>query len=477
MRNTLTILVLVAGSLGLSDAGAVNPRDFGAAGDGVADDSAALQRAVRETDTGRVYFTRGVYRITETITVPLEADRVSLQGIGGGAQIRMEGPGPAFRFVGNHRGTASPDSFEEAVSSFERMPCASDLEIVGAHPEADGIAFVGTVQATVRGVLVRETRHGLHYHGRNRNIIVEGSHIYNCSGVGVFLDNVNLHQANITGNHISYCKAGGIRVLGGEVRNVQITGNDIEYNYDLDAEASADVWIDAADGSIEEGTIASNTIQARPSPQGANIRFEAPVKPEARGRIGLWTISGNLIGSQTTNIHLKNTTGVAVTGNHVYSGVEHALHLEGARHIVVSGNSFDQDHNRGRDLANGVRIEACDGILFQGNLVSDACAGDEARGGAISILDSRETLIANCQVFEPRHRGIFVENSRNTTISGCQILDRTESGVMQAPIEVLGDNTGVFIRDILYHDGVRGGILAAEGAVVRDVDRAQRTSE
>ena len=257
------------------------------------------------------------------------------------------------------------------------------------------------------------------------------------------------------------------------VRNLQITGNDIEYNYDLEAAASADVWIDVADGSIEEGTISSNTIQARPSPNGANIRFEAPVKPEARGRAGLWSITGNLIGSQTTNIHLKNTTGIAVTGNHVYTGVENALFLEGARHIVVSGNSLDQDHNRGRDLANGVRIENCDGILFQGNLLNDACAGDEIRGGAISVLNSRETLIADCQVFEPRRRGVFVENSRNTTVTDCQILERNDAGAMLAAIEVVGDCPGVFIRDTLYSNGIRGGILVPEGAEVRDNTRVE----
>ncbi len=476
MRTTTLILVpaLVVTVFFSPFAGAVNPRDFGATGDGVADDTEALQRAVNETQTGRVYFPKGIYRITNTIVIPLkERGPVNLDGAGGGARVVMAGPGPAFRFIGNHTGTAAPDSFDPVVSEVERTPCVGAIDIVGAHPEADGMEFTGTVQPTVRGVQVRKVRHGLLFSGRNRNIIVEGSHIYNCSGIGVFFDHVNLHQANIADNHISYCKAGGIRLIGGEVRDLQITGNDIEYNYDLEAEASADVWIDVADGSVEEGTITGNTIQARVSPNGANIRFEAPVKPEARGRAGLWTISGNLIGSQATNIHLKNTTGVAVTGNHIYTGVENTIHLEGTRHIVVSGNSLDQDHNRGKDLANGVRIENCEGVLFQGNLLCDACAGDDTRGGAISVLHSRETLIADCQIFEPRHCGIFVENSRNTTITDCQILDRNATGALRAAIEVVGECPGVFIRDTLYHEGSQGGILAPEGTELRDNTRAE----
>lgn len=466
-RQTMyTLAVLMA--LCFSQAQAANPRDFGAVGDGVTDDTAAIQKTVDETTTGRVYFQKGLYRITQTIAIPLEKGVVNLEGPGGGAQVRMEGAGPAFLFTGNHRGTAAPESFNEPVSMMERMPCVSGIEIVGNHPEADGIAFSGTVQATMRGVLIRETRHGLHFIGRNRNVLVEGCHIYNCAGVGVFFDAVNLHQANVIGCHISYCKGGGVRVLGGEVRNFQITGNDIEYNYDTDAEASADVWIDAADGSIEEGTISSNTIQARPSPNGANIRFEAPFKPEERGRIGLWTISGNLIGSQTVNIHLVNVTGMAVTGNHIYSGVEHALRLDGARHIVISGNSLDQDHNRGLDLGNGIHIENCDGTLLQGNLLSDAFAGSPERGGAISIVNSRETLVANCQIFEPRHRGVHVEDSRNTRITDCQILVRNGGSTMQTPLEITGESPGTIVRGISYHPGLQGGILAPEDASVQD---------
>ena len=118
-------------------------------------------------------------------------------------------------------------------------------------------------------------------------------------------------------------------------------------------------------------------------------------------------------------------------------------------------------------------IENCEGVLFQGNLLSDACAGDEARGGAISVLNSHETLIAGCQIFEPRHCGIFVENSRNTTITDCQILDRTASGAMRAAVEVAGTSPGVFIRDTLYHEGHKGGILAPVDADVRNNTRVE----
>ena len=97
---------------------------------------------------------------------------------------------------------------------------------------------------------------------RNRNVLISDCHIYDCSGIGVFLDRVNLHQTNIVGSHISYCKQGGIKIIASEIRNLQISGNDIEYNFDLKAETSADVLFDCRQGTVREGTLVSNTIRS-----------------------------------------------------------------------------------------------------------------------------------------------------------------------------------------------------------------------
>jgi parallel beta-helix repeat protein len=334
------------------------------------------------------------------------------------------------------------------------MPQVEGLEIAGDHPEADGLEFIGVMQPTVHAVLIREVRHGIRLTRRNRNLLIDASHIYNCSGIGIFFDRVNLHQANIQGSHISYCKGGGIKIVGGEIRNLQITGNDIEYNYDLDAAQSADVWFDLRDGgSIAEGTIVSNTIQARPSPGGANIRFLGPEKPEERTRMGLWSITGNLIGSQTVNVHLKNSRGIVVTGNHIYSGQERTLVLEKSRHIVVGPNSLDQSHNFGRGFKNGVTVRDCDGVILNGLILDASQAGSEEEGGAIEIFDSRETTITGCQIFEPKFRGIYVSGSRNTLIADCMILDRTGKSPPLAAIEVDDTSLGAVIRGNIVERG------------------------
>jgi parallel beta-helix repeat protein len=436
---------------------------FGAVGDGVADDTEAIERAVRETSDGLVTFPRGDFRITRTIVIALEEQgRLSLSGNKGVGRVVMAGAGPAFRFVGTHTGTASPAGFASKVWKRERMPQVDGLEIVGDHAEADGIEFVQTMQATLRGVLVREVRNGVILATRNRNVLIDACHIYNNRGVGIFFDRVNLHQAIIQGSHISYNQGGGIKVLGGEIRNFQITGNDIEYNYDLEAAESADIWLDIRKGSVAEGTIASNTIQARPSPGGANIRFRGPERPVDRTLMGLWSITGNLIGSQTVNVHLDQCRGVAIVGNHIYTGTERTLLVERSRHIVIGQNSLDQSHNHSGGSTNGVTLRDCDGVILSGLILDRAGLGSRAEGGAIEIVDCRETTVTGCQIFEPKYRGLYIAGSRNTRVSDNVVMERGEVREMLAAIEVAVGSRNTVIDGNLLGTGSQGDLIVAE---------------
>mgnify|MGYP002787569440 CR=1 FL=1 len=190
-----------------------NVRDFGAMGDGITDDTGAIEHALREGADGMLEFPRGEYRITRTITFDLDATRqLAIHGSGGTARLLMHGAGPVFEFVGHHGGSADPLSFKPEVWVRERMPTVSQIEIEGKHPEADGLRFVGVMEPTLTGVLIRRVRNAVHLTKRCRNVLISHCHIYHNTGIGVWMDNVNLHQTNIIGNHISYCRLGGIRI-------------------------------------------------------------------------------------------------------------------------------------------------------------------------------------------------------------------------------------------------------------------------
>jgi parallel beta-helix repeat protein len=435
--------------------------DYGARGDGRADDTLAVQRAVDQG--GAIQFPRGDYRITRTIAIDLaKCGPVSLTGQGGVGRIIMAGPGPAFRLTGAHTGTADPESFKPGVWQRERMPQIEALEIVGDHAEADGIEFVRVMQPTLARVLIRDVRHGIHLVERNRNLIIDSCHVYHCRGVGIFFDHVNLHQANIHGNHVSYCKGGGIKAVGSEIRNLQIVGNDIEYNYDPEATESADVWIDSTGGSVREGAIVGNTIQAKISPGGANLRL---VGPADINKVSMFAVTGNHISNQEVNIHLKNCRGVVLSGNSLALSGRRNLLIEGSRHIVVGPHSLDHnpDYRRAADVLDGIALRSCDGCSLNGVLIEGAAAGNDKAGAAIELIDCRETTLSGCQIFEPRWRGIYVERCRNTRITGCTITDRGDRPTMRAGIEVVEGSRGTRVVGNTIGRGSRSDVVMAEG--------------
>ena len=418
-----------------------NIKDFGVKGDGQTDDSAAIGKAIAASD-GYLFFPRGDYLLTKSIEIELsESGRMGIYG-GGAAKLIMAGSGPAIRLVGTHKGTAGPSTVSEVVWQQERMPIVNGLEIMGAHPEADGIELEYTMAALLSELFIHQCRHGVHFIKRNRNPIISSCHVYHNSGCGIYFEGVNLHQVNIADSHISYNSGGGVKVFNSEIRNLQICGNDIEYNYNLEAEESADVWFDIREGSIREAAIIGNTIQASPSPGGANIRMVGQSE-EIAHKVGLFSISGNLISSQKTNVHLKYCRGVVISGNTFFSGHERNVCAEDSSNIVVGPNIFDHNPDYDKDTLDGLLFENCSGCTLNGFHFADTKA--EA---VVQLRHCREVNMTGCQILNPQNIGVLLENGRNCRVSNCTILDRREPKIMREAIKVVGGDNNVIADNL-----------------------------
>lgn len=438
-----------------------NVRNFGAAGDGRQDDTDAIRHAVEQGD-GVLEFPSGTYRIRETIEIDLQATGYrSLVGARGTSRIVMAGPGPALRLIGTHQGTADPPSVQPPVWQRERMPTISELEVVGDNPQADGIELIRTIQTTLDRILLRNLRHGVVLSERNRNFLIANSHIYDNSGIGIFFDRCNLHQAIVVGNHISYNRQAGIKSLAGDLHNLQITGNDIEYNYGDEESGAADLFFDAREGMASEVTIASNTIQARPSEQGTNLLVLGG--PSTTGNSArLFAVTGNVLGSQSTNVEMHRTDRITLVGNTIYDGRTMAVRCVDCAHLVIGNNTFGWAIGPERQMTDSIFLQGCWSANISGLTLHASRYGDADAGGAITLIDCEDAAVSNCQILSPDWRGVYLGNCRRCRVDHNSIIDRRDELQMISGVEVRGG------RDNL----VQNNLIRARDEAVRLADGA-----
>ncbi len=393
-------------------------RKAGAVGDGQQDDTAAIQACIGRG--GAIVFPPGAYRITRPLEVNLaETGWVSFHGFGT-ARLQMAGAGPAIRFLGTHTGSADPKRVHPGVWQHERFPVVEGIEIVGDHPEASGIEAIQTMQLTIANTLIRQTFHGIRLHQRNRNVILSHCHIYENRGIGVFLDDVDLHQINIVGCHISYNAAGGIVVRKGYLRNLQVSGCDIEANMSVETEPTANILIDSRESEYGHAEIAITgcTIQHYSKvPGSTNVRFFGQ---DAKGRLwGNLTIAENVLSDVERNIEIIGARGVCITGNTFWGAVAEDLLITDSRNIVVGPNTFDQNPNYAHQgpYQGGVCLRNCNDCTLNGLQFADV----QAPQAALLVQNCHGINIINCQFTDCGPAGILLDQVTDSRVSDCII--------------------------------------------------------
>ncbi len=379
---------------------------------------------------GNLSPTAGIYRITRPLQFDLEQKKSAIiRASDGPVTIIMDGPGPAVRIRGSHEGTASPKTFSPATWN-ERMPIIEGIEILGNHPDADGIELIRCIQPTITRVAVRWCRHGIRLVDRNRNVIVSDCHLYENSGIGLFLDDVNLHQINVSNSHISYNRAGGIVVHDGNVRNLHITGCDIEGNMPADDSPTrtANILLDVSGSpedksrSIAEVAITGCTIQHSSNYSGSQFESLAPGGANIRilGK-DLWpidsvTITGNVISDTSVLIDIDTATDISVTGNTFFAPNPDFIHATACKRLSLNGNTFNP-----RQFVRPGRLifSRCEDSIIS-NCTFHALNED---GGAIQ-LDQCQRMALHNNILSDSESGVIVTNSRAITIK-----DWTVSGI------------------------------------------------
>ena len=177
------------------------------------------------------------------------------------------------------------------------------------------------------------------------------------------------------------------------------------------------MFFDCRAGTVREGTLVGNTIQAVETPGGANVRFVgAKDHPHA---VGLFAITGNLIGSQARALDLHACRAVVLSGNSIYSGYRHALWAEDVEHLVVGANTIDHNPEYRGNSTDQLVLRNCRNVSMTGLMLQHTRPANDPVNASIEMRGCQNVNLVGLQIINARARGVALENCTTVRVASC----------------------------------------------------------
>lgn len=387
-------------------------------GNGVADDTAALQTIVNSQQLVRLPEGMTI-RLTRTVTIDVSKCHMF---DGSNCKFLLDGDFVGFAITGSMTsGSAAPidltTQIRDVESGFRFINCRiygnistmtfSDKgNTIPTGCKGTGIRVRGTVKTGIEGCYITKVHTAIEVSGYNRDMNIYGCNIYMCEVYGiVFTEGSDLHQINITGNHISYtaCLMKFTKMIS--LNNVQITGNDLEldtYPHTGTVPATTDyphggmgdyraiVIEESSSSFMAQFEIVGNTIQAHDYPDGKDG------DPDNNGVDYLIEIIGN---STATGHHNEN---ICIVGNHMSNVWGDMIKMTRVWDVTIAANTITNIYGYAYNLTN------CSHIAISGENMGKV-------GGVITASSCGSVMISGC----------VAQTNRANPISGSGITVRS----------------------------------------------------
>lgn len=189
-----------------------NVKGFGAVGDGVTDDTAAIQAAIDVTTTGQVYFPAGTYLISDTLDITKNG--IALVGAGsGGTEIHMTADAPAIEMAGTSGNVIN-------------RTAVRNMTVRGggkASTSAHGIVYKFANSCYIEDVVLFSCRHALHFE-HNFQTAVNDIRVFGAgsdqSYIGVYMAETDLtyidNAINANNVNVQSVSGYGFRIINGQ---------------------------------------------------------------------------------------------------------------------------------------------------------------------------------------------------------------------------------------------------------------------
>lgn len=411
----------------------VNVKAFGAVGDGVTDDTAAINAALTAGAGKTVRLADGAtYLITGNLT-----------------------PSSDTRIIGRATIKATASSTVTAMLDLSSVSNVTiqDLEIDGntnAGGTVGGKFGVRITQGTTNRIVNVEIHdtwgNGIKIDGGTGHSVLGGS-VIDCGrdsttedqGIAVMAVSANLTAVRVTGVHVGNANRKGIStyaaIAGGyTLSDVSIVGNTVQ---------------DCGLGGI----------------------FVA-VEPTANQSLGV-TVSGNTVSGSYGGIVVASVTGATVTGNTIRGSTHVGMDIDGVIGGSIIGNTIDGSAINGLHVTNSAGTTR-DLVIAQ-NVVTNSNTSEAVNGYGIQLNNATYCIVANNVVADhdasptPSH-GIVEDGSSDYN----QILDNVVLGTVSGA-STFYSITGTHTRLRVSGTPSAVGFTPANGATVIPDTRVTET--
>lgn len=467
----------------------VRVADFGAVGDGITDDTAAIQAAVDSIDhKGVLAFDGGKkYRITGTIT----ANARNVRKIEGNNAYLINDAAvatPSLHLIGNITtdAKASPDTGNNQADSREEFKTLIEgLQVTTPttnNYHSTGIRVENTHSTEISDCFVWGYQHNIEFVGRNRNAIIADCNIWDCSGNGIFVNSGDFHQFLIDSCHISYAlNCIMVDGLNGSFDNLHITGCDIEHNATgAVANGAAPSLVTCRDLDLGAILVTGCTLQDHNtlSSNGALLRFINAgrtnvvtgcninnstgdgIHVESTPRV---LIAGNLIHRVPNGVYITGTGATDVTNvsSNLFWSCTTACNVAGAtdlRNFMCNSNVMNQCTNGVDAVAGsitGFSVNSNQAHGHYGRFINLESTAAQIIDGTVcnNSMNSDTTLSAANLIRVAKTAGAGVNAMWNITITGNNVRGR--SGATEGMVvDGQGDERGLIIKNnMVRHQG------------------------
>lgn len=359
----------------------ISVKDFGAVGDGVTDDTAAIQKVIDSLSAtgGNIYFPKGSYLITSTLKI-LNSN-ISLYG--DGATSKLVTASAITVLAVSNTSNLAPDYTK---STFLRGIQVKNLAFVGASNTATGLYVNGVVNGLFDN---------LYFSSLDKCVFQK--HADNC----IFnrLTTPSIEDATIDSNYIIYSD-GTVRSNDNIYRNITMRALQSGIYLDADSVGNHD-GVNIHDNIIFRcnagfgiyvykgrwGTIANNKVFITSGT--ASIYLYEPIHMNVTGNLIAWpgyyrsTITHGIYATSGAGSLLTAPGDLIISNNQVIQPSGHGIFVENIHGVVISDNAIgspsDPQYFSGSPTNlygyNGINLKQVGKYLVVGNNVYTALSG------------------------------------------------------------------------------------------------------